>query len=101
MEVIAAKSAGFCFGVARAVKMAQDLAREADRPRMLGSVIHNRHVTATLEEQGMTFCGPTGRELRSGGSWRSAGLRWWTPPVPRWPMSKGWWRKRRRRAASR
>ncbi len=54
MEVIAAKSAGFCFGVARAVKMAQDLAREADRPRMLGSVIHNRHVTAALEERGMT-----------------------------------------------
>ena len=27
MEVIQAKSAGFCFGVARAVKMAQELAK--------------------------------------------------------------------------
>ena len=53
MEVIAAKSAGFCFGVARAVKMAQELAETAERPRMLGSVIHNHHVTAGLEAQGM------------------------------------------------
>ena len=41
MEVIQAKSAGFCFGVARAVKMAQELVRTAECPRMLGSVIHN------------------------------------------------------------
>ena len=53
MEVMQAKSAGFCFGVARAVKMAQELSKTAERPRMLGSVIHNRHVTAQLEEQGM------------------------------------------------
>ena len=53
MEVIAAKSAGFCFGVARVVKMAQELAETAERPRMLGSIIHNRHVTAALEEKGM------------------------------------------------
>lgn len=53
MEVIQAKSAGFCFGVARAVRMARELAETADRPRMLGSVIHNRHVTAELEERGM------------------------------------------------
>lgn len=55
MEVIEAKSAGFCFGVARAVKMAQELARTAARPRMLGSVIHNRHVTAGLEALGMVM----------------------------------------------
>ena len=54
MEVIQAKSAGFCFGVARAVKMAQELAKTAERPRMLGSVIHNEHVTGALAEQGMT-----------------------------------------------
>ena len=54
MEVIEAKSAGFCFGVARAVKMAWELAGTAQRPRMLGSVIHNEHVTGALAEQGMT-----------------------------------------------
>ncbi|MBD5161036.1 MAG: bifunctional 4-hydroxy-3-methylbut-2-enyl diphosphate reductase/30S ribosomal protein S1 [Oscillibacter sp.] len=53
MEIIQAKSAGFCFGVARAVKMAQELAETAERPRMLGSVIHNRHVTGQLEARGM------------------------------------------------
>ena len=53
MEVIQAKSAGFCFGVARAVKMAQELSEAAGCPRMLGSVIHNRHVTAALEAKGM------------------------------------------------
>ena len=53
MEVIQAKSAGFCFGVARAVKMARELAEADPRPRMLGSVIHNRHVTAALAEGGM------------------------------------------------
>lgn len=53
MEVIQAKSAGFCFGVARAVKMARELAEADPRPRMLGSVIHNRHVTAALAAGGM------------------------------------------------
>ncbi len=53
MEVVVAKSAGFCFGVARAVKMAQELAETAEHPRMLGSVIHNSHVTAALAERGM------------------------------------------------
>ena len=53
MEVIQAGSAGFCFGVARAVKMARELADTASSPRMLGSVIHNRHVTSALEQRGM------------------------------------------------
>ena len=67
MEVIQAKSAGFCFGVARAVKMAEELSRTAERPRMLGSVIHNRHVTAQLEERGMKIiAGP--REAQAGDS---------------------------------
>ena len=53
MEVICARSAGFCFGVARAVGMARELARSAQSPRMLGSVIHNRRVTGELEALGM------------------------------------------------
>ena len=53
MEVRQAKSAGFCFGVARAVKMAQELAASAQRPRMLGTVIHNDHVIGDLARQGM------------------------------------------------
>ncbi len=53
MRVIQAESAGFCFGVDRAVRMAEELAASAARPRMLGHVIHNDHVMAKLREQGM------------------------------------------------
>ena len=35
MEVTQAGSAGFCFGVARAVKLAEELVEHAARPRML------------------------------------------------------------------
>lgn len=38
MEVIQAKSAGFCFGVYRAVRMAYELAGREPRSRMLGAV---------------------------------------------------------------
>ena len=54
MEVTAARSAGFCFGVARAVRIAEELARAAEKPRMLGSVIHNRRVMEELAGLGMT-----------------------------------------------
>ena len=53
MEVIQAKSAGFCFGVDRAVRMAYELAEREPRSRMLGAVIHNSHVVAELEAAGM------------------------------------------------
>ncbi len=54
MEVIQAKSAGFCFGVARAVEMARTLAQRGGSVRMLGEVIHNRAVIDELEAMGMT-----------------------------------------------
>ena len=53
MKVIQAESAGFCFGVDRAVRMAEELAASAESPRMLGRVIHNDHVMARLKGQGM------------------------------------------------
>ncbi|MDE7245751.1 MAG: bifunctional 4-hydroxy-3-methylbut-2-enyl diphosphate reductase/30S ribosomal protein S1, partial [Oscillospiraceae bacterium] len=53
MEVIAAKSAGFCFGVARAVHMAEQLAG-TEHPKMLGHIIHNDHEIARLESLGLT-----------------------------------------------
>ena len=53
MEVILAKSAGFCFGVDRAVRMAQELADTSSSPLMLGTVIHNTHVVEELASQGM------------------------------------------------
>ena len=53
MEVILAKSAGFCFGVDRAVKMAYELSAAEERSCMLGEVIHNNYVVRELEQQGM------------------------------------------------
>ena len=56
MEVILAQSAGFCYGVRRAVELAQRLAASGAPCAMLGPVIHNDHVIAQLEAQGMALC---------------------------------------------
>ena len=52
MEVILAKSAGFCYGVERAVKLARQTAEEKGGCVMLGSIIHNANVVAELEQLG-------------------------------------------------
>ena len=53
MRLELAKSAGFCYGVKRAVEMAEQAAK-SDRPCvMLGSLIHNRHVTDRLASEGV------------------------------------------------
>ena len=48
MEVTLARSAGFCFGVARAVHMAEELAASGGPAKMLGHIIHNDHEIARL-----------------------------------------------------
>ena len=49
MRLELARSAGFCYGVRRAVELAE-LAADREKPcYMLGPVIHNDHVTAHLE----------------------------------------------------
>ena len=52
MKVKLAKSAGFCYGVERAVKLAEQTAREKGGCVMLGSIIHNANVVAELEKLG-------------------------------------------------
>ena len=52
MPVIQAKSAGFCYGVRRAVELAEKTARETGGCVMLGSLIHNANVVARLEQRG-------------------------------------------------
>ena len=52
MKVILAKTAGFCYGVERAVELAEQTAQERGGA-MLGSVIHNANVIAELESLGM------------------------------------------------
>ena len=52
MQVILAKTAGFCYGVARAVKIAQETAVQGGGA-MLGSIVHNANVVSELEHTGM------------------------------------------------
>ena len=51
MKVELAKSAGFCYGVRRAVELAEQAA-EAGPVVMLGPVIHNDHVIEALKARG-------------------------------------------------
>lgn len=53
MKVIQAKTAGFCYGVRRAVELAERTAAEGRPCYMLGSIIHNAHVVEELERRGM------------------------------------------------
>lgn len=52
-QILLAKSAGFCYGVHRAVRMAQQAAEECSPCVMLGSIIHNAHVVEDLAGQGV------------------------------------------------
>ena len=52
-KLITAKSAGFCFGVSRAVKMTERALEEDGACWCLGELIHNRDVVNRLEEKGL------------------------------------------------
>lgn len=53
MEVKVAKSAGFCFGVKRAVDMVYEHVGKGERVYTLGPIIHNEQVVKDLEEKGV------------------------------------------------
>ncbi len=53
MRITLAKTAGFCFGVDRAVNMAYELASESIPAAALGELIHNNFVTSELESKGV------------------------------------------------
>ena len=50
-EVLLAKSAGFCYGVRRAVELAEQLA-QSQPVYLLGEITHNDHVISKLEQMG-------------------------------------------------
>lgn len=58
MKVVRAKSAGFCWGVRRAIEAAERTAREGGGApvRTDGPLIHNRHEVARLESLGVAAC---------------------------------------------
>ena len=54
MEVIVAKTAGFCFGVHRAVDTVYEQAEKGDGPiYTYGPIIHNEEVVKDLEQKGV------------------------------------------------
>ena len=52
-EIILAKSAGFCYGVRRAVELAEQQVRVGNPCVMLGSIIHNRYVVDHFASHGL------------------------------------------------
>ncbi len=67
MEIITAKSAGFCFGVQRAVDMAEKKAREGGTVYTYGPIIHNENVVADLEKKGVFALEATPESYAGGG----------------------------------
>ena len=53
MSVTVAKSAGFCFGVSRAVEMVEQAAEKGGNVATLGPIIHNHHVVKKFEALGV------------------------------------------------
>ena len=55
MEIKLAKTAGFCFGVNRAVDMLYSMVENGERVCTLGPIIHNPQVIADLENKGVVI----------------------------------------------
>lgn len=53
MKITVAKTAGFCFGVNRAVEIVNSLAESKDKVCTLGPIIHNKEMVAELERKGV------------------------------------------------
>ena len=53
MSIRIAKSAGFCFGVSRAVETVEEAAGQGKRVVTLGPIIHNRHVVSKFDDMGV------------------------------------------------
>jgi len=53
MSVTVAKSAGFCFGVNRAVELVEQAVKDGKQVFTLGPIIHNRHAVSHFEEMGV------------------------------------------------
>lgn len=52
-DIILAKTAGFCFGVDRAVNLVYDLVNKGEKVCTLGPIIHNAQLVSDLENRGV------------------------------------------------
>ena len=71
--ITVAKTAGFCYGVKRAVDNVYKQAAEGRKIATLGPVIHNPQVIADLERRGVIVCGAVS-DIPEGytGAWRAS-----------------------------
>ena len=53
MQIMLAETAGFCFGVDRAVSLVEQAVKEGKHVATLGPIIHNRHVTSRFKALGV------------------------------------------------
>ena len=53
MSITVAKSAGFCFGVSRAVETVEREVKAGKQVATLGPIIHNRHAVRHFEDMGV------------------------------------------------
>lgn len=53
VKINLAKTAGFCFGVRRAIKMALKTSQNHSDVQMLGDIVHNEHVVKEINEAGI------------------------------------------------
>lgn len=53
MKINVAKSAGFCFGVKRALEIALDTTKSGTKVEMLGDIVHNEYVVREIREAGV------------------------------------------------
>ncbi|MCI7145290.1 MAG: bifunctional 4-hydroxy-3-methylbut-2-enyl diphosphate reductase/30S ribosomal protein S1 [Clostridiales bacterium] len=66
-EIIRAENSGFCFGVRRAVEVAENAAGGEERVFTLGPLIHNETVTEDLKRKGVTAVSSPDEALEAGG----------------------------------
>ena len=56
MEIIVGKTAGFCFGVKRAVEGSEEVLKNTQEDvYCLGEIVHNRDVVEDLKQKGLKF----------------------------------------------
>ena len=55
MEIKVAKHAGFCFGVKKAIEIAEEVAQNNKQVYVYGQLVHNEKVIKDLENKGITF----------------------------------------------
>ena len=55
MEIIVGKTAGFCYGVKRAIDFSKEALSNNKNVYSIGSIVHNKVVNKDLEDRGLIF----------------------------------------------